>query len=391
MQAKKRLLIITNRYPTGPDDIASPFVHDFRLALARGNIAVDIVTPYYRGRSEDTSYIDSTVHTFKWSDGLTVISQLPLYHPASVLKIKRYFSRGFDTGAELLEKNKYDAILALWAAPAGYIAYKLSQKYNIPYAVWALGSDINTWAQIPLVGNIIRKVLKGADQLYADGYELAMKVQALSDAACKFIPSYHAINITAPRANPVEKRFICIGRVEKNRGIFDLLEAFLLFAGRQSGWKLDYVGTGRDEQRLKEKIKEYQLDDSVTCRGYMPRNQINEMLANSMAAVIPTHSDSLPLTFGEAMQAGVPVICSDVGDLPYFIDIYKVGCHYPVGDVKAFAGRMGEMALQFEHYAYNCRSVLAELDIKNSVRAIDEWLESVRVMNNRVEFGYADA
>ena len=33
MQSKKRLLIVTNRYPAGPDDIASPFVHDFRKAL----------------------------------------------------------------------------------------------------------------------------------------------------------------------------------------------------------------------------------------------------------------------------------------------------------------------------------------------------------------------
>lgn len=391
MQTKKRLLIITNRYPTGPDDIASPFVHDFRTALEKGGIMVDVVTPYYRGPSEDTSYLDGSVHTFKWSDGLKVLSQLPLYHPATILKVKKYLSLGYDTGAALLEKNKYDGILALWAAPAGYIAHKLSQKYNIPYAVWALGSDINTWAQLPFIGNIIRKVLKEADRLYADGYELAMKVQALSDAVCEFIPSYHAIDIKAARTNPVEKRFICVGRVEKNKGVFDLLEAFLLFADRQSGWRLDYVGIGRDELRLREKIEEYQLNDSVNCHGYLPRNRINEMLANSIAAVIPTHSDSLPLTFGEAMQAGVPVICSDVGDLPYFIDIYKVGCHYPVGNIKSLAGRMGEMTLQSTQCAQNCSSVLEELDIKNSVKAVDEWLESVRVMNNRVEFGYADA
>lgn len=391
MQTKKRLLIITNRYPVGPDDVASPFVHDFRMALKNGDITADVVTPYYHSKCEDTSYIDSAVHTFKWSDGSTVISQLPLYHPASLLKIKRYFNRGYEAGAALLEKNKYDGILALWAAPSGYIAYKLSEKYHLPYAVWALGSDINSWAQLPIAGNVIRKVLKCADQLYADGYELAMKVQALSDSACRFIPSFHAIDIPTAGKKTPEKRFICVGRVEKSKGVFDSLEAFRLFAGNHPGWKLYYVGTGSSELRLKELIEEYRLTDSVTCCGYLPRHQINELLVNSTAALIPSHSDSLPLTFGEAMQAVVPVICSDIGDMPYFIDIYKVGCHFPAGDVKALAARMGEMTTRAAQYAENCPRALEELDIKNSVRAVAEWLEAVRVMNNRTEFGYADA
>jgi len=391
MQPTKRLLIITNRYPAGPDDVASPFVHDFRTTLETAGVEVDVVTPYYQAYQNDAAYIDDSVHAFPWSDGSTVISQLPLYHPASLLKIKRYFRCGYDAAANLIEKKKYDGILALWAAPSGYIAYKLSEKYKIPYAVWALGSDINSWAQLPIVGRVILKVLNNANRLYADGYELAMKVNTMTGRDCRFIPSYHAIDIKAIKPDIPEKRFICVGRVEKSKGVFDLLEAFRLFAVLHWKWKLYFVGSGRAEEELRASISDNRLDDSVFCCGYLPRGEIDALLINSTAAVIPSHADSLPLTFGEAMQAGVPVICSDVGDMPHFVEHYRVGSHYPAGDAQALAERMDDMITDAAKYARNCASVLAELDIKNSTRAIFSWLETVSPSKERIVKNYADA
>ncbi|RKX32000.1 MAG: hypothetical protein DRP46_02095 [Candidatus Zixiibacteriota bacterium] len=391
MQSKKRLLIITNRYPAGPDDVASPFVHDFRKALEADNIQTDVVTPYYQSQYGGKDYIDDAVHVFRWSDGSRVISQLPLYHPASILKIKRYFQRGYETAAKLLNRNKYDGILALWAAPSGYIAERLSEKYDIPFAVWALGSDINSWAQLPIVGKIIVKVLKNSHRLYADGYELAVKVKALAGKECQFIPSYHAIEIDAVRPEIPAKGFVCVGRVEKSKGVFDLLEAFRIFVKRHSDYRLDYIGTGRAETQLKKMIEEYHLSNSVASHGYLPRCEINELLVNSTAAVIPSHADSLPLTFGEAMQAGVPVICSDVGDMPYFVDRYKAGYHYPAGDVGALAEKMEEILAGAAQCAANCQAALSELDICNSVMAIRGWLETIAQAIETKECSHADA
>jgi glycosyltransferase involved in cell wall biosynthesis len=389
MQQSKRLLIITNRYPRCPDDTASPFVYDFRRALERIGIDVQIVTPFYAPPVEDTSYIDSSVHIFDWSDGRHVISQLPLYRPSSLAKIRTFFRNGYRLAAGILESGAFDSILALWAAPSGYIARRLSKKYNLPYAVWALGSDINNWARRPLIGGIVVKVLKDADGLFADGCELAMKVQAITDRNCRFIPSYHAIEIDAERpANP-EKRFVAFGRVEKSKGVFDLLEAFQVFLKDHPDWKLYYVGTGRAEEKLKSMIQARNLTDSVICSGYLQRSILNKLLVGSTAAVIPSHSDSLPLTFGEAMQARVPVICSDVGDMPYFIDKHQVGLYYPAGDTDELAERLNLMVQLHHQFAVNCPAVLEELDIVNSAQAVAEWLESATFTRKDRESAYA--
>ena len=109
MRRRKRLLVISNRYPCGPDDTASPFVYDFRRALERAGVEVDVVTPFYRTPADEYSYIDSSVHRFEWSDGDQVISQLPLYRPSSYVKIRRYFRFGYETASNLAQRKKFDA------------------------------------------------------------------------------------------------------------------------------------------------------------------------------------------------------------------------------------------------------------------------------------------
>ncbi|MCX6829252.1 MAG: glycosyltransferase [candidate division Zixibacteria bacterium] len=391
MIPSNRLLLISNRYPAGPNDTASPFVYDFRKALEQRGLEIDIVTPHYQSPRDDYRYIDDRVHPFQWSDGRKVISQLPLYNPLSLFKMRRYLRNGYKTAAKLLDKQEYSAIMALWALPSGYIASRLSRQYNIPYAVWALGSDINCWATKPFVGRLTVSVLKKADILYADGYELAMKVQALSDKDCRFIPSFHSIEFEKVPYESSEKYFLCPGRVEKGKGVFDLLEAFRLFHSSHNDWKLYYVGAGRAENDLQRKIVSQRLEKSVRCFGYLERKAFNRLVRLAVAVIIPSHSDSLPLTFGEAMQLGRPVITSDVGDMPYLVDRYKVGYHFPAGDIGALAERMDWMNRASTDFAASCPAVVKILDIRNAAEAVTKWLDTLTLKEKVPDYDYARA
>ncbi|UCD18143.1 MAG: glycosyltransferase [Candidatus Zixiibacteriota bacterium] len=383
--SNKRLLIVTNRYPTGPDDTASPFVHDFRESLRRLGVQVEVVTPYYRSSGGDFSYLDESVFRFAWSDGNRVISRLALTNPSSYPKIWRYFQNGYRCAAQLVRANGYDGVIALWAMPSGYIARRLWRQYGIAYAVWTLGSDINVWAQRPFVGRMIRTILNDADRLFADGYELSEKVESLCEKKCTFLPSMHRIDAVKTDDTSQKENFICVGRLERSKGIFDLLEAFRSFYRRHGNWRLYYVGTGCAEAELKNAVASYQLQSAVTVCGYCDRQKTNGMLARAVAAIIPSYSDSLPLTFGEAMQASLPVICSEVGDMPRFIDKYRVGYHFPAGDIDRLAELMDDMVLESDRFRRNCPGVLAELDLSNSAQTILDWLQSTRVSGEKTE------
>ncbi|MEW6015246.1 MAG: glycosyltransferase [Candidatus Zixiibacteriota bacterium] len=386
---KKQLLIISNRYPAGPNDPASPFIYDFKRALVKRGIAVDVLTPYYEPYRNDVRYIDDTVHQFRWSDGKKVISQLSLYAPASWLKIWRYFHAGYKMARGLHKKQNYQAVLGLWALPSGHLARRLHRKFGVPYAIWALGSDINSYAAKPLAGGLILKALKEADRLFADGYELATKVQALADKECRFLPSFHPLDLDTARNQSAEKVFLCAGRLEKEKGVIDLIEAFRLIANNLPDWRLEYIGSGSAEKKIWSLAQKYQIRNQVKLHGYLERPAYNRILLGARIVVIPSHSDSLPLTFGEAMQAGKPVIVSDVGDLPLFTEKYRVGFTFRVGNIQELAEKMLELTRDSSNYGPRCMKALEELDIENAAAAIQRWLEEKGTRKESVQYAGA--
>lgn len=383
----KRLLIISNRYPAGPDDVAAPFVHDFRCALKSMDIEVDVVTPHYESRGANRDYIDNGVHRFEFSDGRKNVSQMSRWNPSTYFSIMRYFVNGRIVGENLILRKGYDAILALWAWPSGYIARQLSRRHGLPYAVWALGTDVNIWAHRLLAGKMVARVLDNADRLYADAYELAEKTKALAGKPCLFLPSFHELQIDMKSVRSAEKYFVFVGRIEQSRGVFDLLSAFRDFHKENPEWRLHYIGTGPCEHSLQLAIAATGLEASVEYHGYLERGRVNDIMLKATAMIIPSHGDSLPLTFGEAMQTGLPVIGSRVGDMPHYIDKYNVGYHYPAGNVAKLCDRMIKMVANHAALGKNCRGFVEEINIMIAAREISGWLDGVRERRIEEEAG----
>lgn len=384
----KKLLLISNRYPAGPDDIASPFVHNFHRALKALDIDVDVVTPHYEPRGDSRDFLDDSVHRFEFSDGRRSVSQMPRWAPSTYVSIMRYFVNGRILGENLILRKGYDAILALWAWPSGFIARRLAQRHGMPYAVWTLGTDINVWAQRPLAGRMVRKVLDDADRLYADGYELAAKTEALADKTCLFIPSFHDLQPEPRPPRSAEKNFVFVGRIEQSQGVFDLLNAFRDFCGKRPDWKLHYIGCGPCEHSLRLAIAAAGLEEAVEFHGYLKRNEVDEIMREAAAVIIPSHQDSLPQVFGEAMQCETPVICSRVGDMPHYIDKYNVGYHFPAGNAEKLVDRMIKMADNHMTLGKNCRGFIEEISINISAREISGWLDLVRERRIKEEAGF---
>ncbi len=374
----KRLMVISNRYPAGPDDIASPFVRDFHVALKNLDIEVDVITPHYASFGEGQEYINDDVHRFEFSDGRKFVSQMPRWALSTYISIMRYFVNGRISAENLMLRRGYDGILALWGLPSGYIARQLSRKSGVPYALWALGTDINIWAHYPITGRMIARVLDNADKLYADSFELADKTAALAKRPCLFIPSVHRLDLDGNNYSTREKSFVFVGRIEESRGVFDLLNAFREFSGEYPGWKLHCIGTGQSEQSLRLAMAAMGMEDIVEFHGYLERTRIDEIMLKAAAMVIPSHGDSLPLTFGEAMQANLPVVCSRVGDMPHFVDKYNVGYHYPAGNVSRLCDRLKKMAENHAQLQPHCRGFVEEINIATSAREISAWLDTVR-------------
>lgn len=69
-------------------------------------------------------------------------------------------------------------------------------------------------------------------------------------------------------------------------------------------------GSGELEKELKDIIKEYHLERQVIMLGY--RTDIQEILIASDCFIFPSKQEGLSVALMEAMQVGLPVICSNI-------------------------------------------------------------------------------
>lgn len=82
-------------------------------------------------------------------------------------------------------------------------------------------------------------------------------------------------------------------------------------------WRLIICGSGPDEKRLKRIVRQKGLQERVEFRGRIEQDELFQVLATEADAFIfPSLHDDAPLAVAEAVVAGLPIICLDIGGPP---------------------------------------------------------------------------
>jgi glycosyltransferase involved in cell wall biosynthesis len=71
-----------------------------------------------------------------------------------------------------------------------------------------------------------------------------------------------------------ENILLFVGRINEVKNIFFILDSLKLLKENDFNFKMIYVGFGPDEQRLKDKIKEYNMEDDVILTGKITDRQL---------------------------------------------------------------------------------------------------------------------
>ena len=104
------------------------------------------------------------------------------------------------------------------------------------------------------------------------------------------------------------------GRVEENKGVFDILTICERVSAKQPGrFRFDICGTGSASPGLAAQIAARGLAGSVTQHGKLIRPELLRVYGESHLVIVPTRStncEGLPLVCAEAVIAGRPVLTS---------------------------------------------------------------------------------
>ena len=113
------------------------------------------------------------------------------------------------------------------------------------------------------------------------------------------------------------KIIVCVGRLEQQKGMFDLLMAMDILCASHPKAMLLIIGQGTLKDRLRTNIDELGLQNHVRLLGV--RDDVPRVLAASDIFAIASHWEGMPVSILEAMAARLPVVATRVGDVPQIV------------------------------------------------------------------------
>lgn len=346
------------------------YVRDLSLEFARRGIAVDIFT-----RSQDPCqpHINDTLAPNARVIHIPTGPETPLdttdvypYLPQFVENVLAYVA----------DNNiKYDIIFShYWLS--GWAAHQLRSEWRIPVAQMfhTLGHMKNRIAQTKPQTRQMRDlrvftetdIMSWADALIAaTPAERAQMLWLYQTDARKihivppgvdvnhFKPMDRAAAKQAVGIAPNEKMFLFVGRIERLKGVDNILKAIALI--RQAnpdlvddqvcitiiGGNPNEVPTEESEMARLQKLREtLVVHDLVTFSGAKNQDWLRNYYNAAEALIMPSDYESFGMVALEAMACGTPVIASEVGGLAYLIRDGQTGFHVPVREPQALADRM---------------------------------------------------
>lgn len=141
-------------------------------------------------------------------------------------------------------------------------------------------------------------------------------------------------------APPTGNRFLFVGRLCQQKQPQVMLEAAGLLKQRGVDFHIDIVGDGELIDVVNAAIQKYDLTDSITMYGTVDGAEVRRRIEASVAMLLPSSAEGLPVVLMESMALHRPVITTFIAAIPELIRQGVEGWLVPTGNATAFADAM---------------------------------------------------
>lgn len=337
-ERRLRVLAITRIFPNAVEPLSSPFNRQQFAALGRlCDLSVMATIPWFPGAALVRSSKSWGLRKVPARD---VIAGLQVAHPRVAYVPGLAGLSGALEVASLLpsflaRRHAIDVVLGSWAYPDGAAAIALARLIGVPAVVKAHGSDLNVQSTMLGPRTNLSFALPRAARVVAVSAALGEKaislgvsrervavVQNGTDASLFSVRDRSAARsgLTWPGGGAWPRRLVLYcGRIERDKGVLDLLEAFSRIASRAPDLSLALLGDGRAMADAKAMAAPH--GDRVAFLGARPLAEVPQWIAASTLLTLPSHAEGSPNVVREALACGRPVVGTNVGGIPELLTV----------------------------------------------------------------------
>ncbi|WP_242927106.1 glycosyltransferase [Pontibacter vulgaris] len=269
--------------------------------------------------------------------------------------------------------GKVDVIHAHVSYPAGFIAMKLAEAYDVPYVITEHMAPFPFPQFLTKDGNLHKSIklpLSKASKLIAVSPALAETIIDYGVKRPQYIPNVIDEDYFRPIPLPHKRKdfiFFTLCLISKQKGIDDLLQAYSEVIKVYPNTRLHIGGTGINIDYYKNLALELKVEKNLTWLGQLSRSQAKIEFNSCNAFVLPSHFETFGVVYAEALACGKPIIATKCGG-PEAIVNETNGLIVEVGDIKAIAESMVRM---IEEYSlFNPQAIRADFEKRFSKKAV---------------------
>jgi N-acetyl-alpha-D-glucosaminyl L-malate synthase BshA len=246
-------------------------------------------------------------------------------------------------------KHSLDLLHVHYSIPHATAAYLSRGLTGKPYVVTLHGSDVTILGGDPSYEPVNTFSIEQADAVTAVSRYMAEEAKQTLGITkeIRVIPNFVDTDTYHPA--PCElmeqpERDIVVAHVSNFRAVKrveDAVYAMCMVTKRAPNARLMLIGDGPERHGIERLIDKMDLRRNVTLTGY--RSDVPELLRCADTLVLPSETESAPLTILEAMSTGLPVIATRVGGIPEMVEDDRTGFLVPLKHPEDIAERILEL------------------------------------------------
>ena len=177
---------------------------------------------------------------------------------------------------------------------------------------------------------------------------------------------------------PIEKdNLIFIGRVEKNKGIIELLDLFLEVVKIIPNKKLYILGTGELDSYVQEFIKEHSLQNNIFPLGYVSNPY--PYIKSAAFIMMLSYAEGFPTVFVEGLSLGVGFVSTPVGGVNELSNNGQTG--FVANNKDSFKNYLVEELQKNKEdriiKSETCKKLVQKYDVSEQVKKFEKILEGI--------------
>jgi teichuronic acid biosynthesis glycosyltransferase TuaC len=220
-----------------------------------------------------------------------------------------------------------DVLLATWAYPDGCAAVLAARACGTPCVVKVHGSDVNVVLRTRAARAVAARVLPRAAAVIAVSRPLAEELVRLGVPRGRVHLVRNGVDgaVFRPRDRAAARRelgverdarlVLFVGRLEPQKGIGELLEAFERVAARVPRATLALVGDGVSGSAVRARVARWPPGRALVLGPRSPA-EVASWMAACDVMTLPSWAEGTPNVILEALASGRPVVATGVGGIP---------------------------------------------------------------------------